>query len=170
MFTADDLMFWPSESRPSCPECLGGKETASGSDAQWITDPGTAAHDTVVAIFVCDGGAIERRASVAFPEAVLHPLPHVSVHVVDAEGIVLERANGSRVDMSVPAIRNRPLRVLLFGGQIGNVAVVAEVFLFIAEVKPCRASSPRRVFPFRLGQQLVSSCRSCATARASIPW
>ena len=68
-----------------------------GAEVPRIVDPGAAAKDPATAISGCPGGAIRRRAAVISIPAVLHPLPHVAMHVVEAKGVGLERAHLDRL-------------------------------------------------------------------------
>lgn len=80
---------WIAEPRAaSAPGC--GAEEHSG------TIPGTATRNAQATIAGEPGRAVGRRAVVAVVPAILHPLPHVAVHVVQSEPVRRERPDGQR--------------------------------------------------------------------------
>jgi hypothetical protein len=95
----------------------GGVPVAVGRTEELRIDvPGTAADDTGLAIASCPRRAIRGRPNVVSVIAILHPLPHIAQHVIDAERIGLERADRrglSRVPLyRAPAAPSRRLRLL----------------------------------------------------------
>src|SRR5215510_9172661 len=86
--------------------------------------------------------AVRRSVRVIVFVAVGHPLPHVAMHIVEAEGIRLERADRSRL-----------LLVPLATAAITIGAVLADL---IAPGVFGATTRPRRILPFGFGQQAVS--------------
>jgi hypothetical protein len=99
---------------------------------------------------------VGRSARVADVTAILRPLTHVAVHVVQAECVRQECSARSRIGVAVAARR----RLSETGDaaprcQVGAVAVAAQVLLVVAEGKPRRRPRTRSIFPFGLRQQAV---------------
>ena len=70
----------------------GGVPLAGGgAEALWLPEPGTAANATHIAVTTGPRRAIGGRPVIVAVIAILHPLPHVARHVVEAERIGLER-------------------------------------------------------------------------------
>src|SRR5262249_21698014 len=84
------------------------------------------------------GGWISR---IAAGPAVLHPLPHIAVHVVQAES-----TGGKRAD------RSRPLKVPLATTAVTVGISLAEL---VAPGIGRRGPGARRIFPFGLGEQAI---------------
>src|SRR6185295_4101939 len=104
------------------------------------------------------GRAIGRGTVVFVVPAVFHPLPHVAVHVVQAEVIGREGSHRSSVGIPVIAGHDRPSTRTgnaLLEALIRPVAVPAQGILIVTEmIARCR-SGARRVFPFGLAEQPV---------------
>src|SRR5262245_61019344 len=99
---------------------------------------GTAAEDTKVFFAVFRPGASIGRCGVIVDViAVFDPLPYVAMHVVEAEGVWLERAD-----------RRSLLLVPLTTAAVAICAVRAD-FVTPGIISP--AVRPRRILPFRLG-------------------
>ena len=99
-------------------------------------EPSAAAHDAQIAIATaCPGATVTWSASIVVMPAVLHPLRHIAVHVMQAKGIGRKTAHRSR-SIIVPAAA-----ATIAIGPIGAYTVAPTV------------SSPRArargVFPFR---------------------
>ena len=130
---------WTRTASRSSPEQPSATTTASGSAATLV---GTAAaYDTRAAIGPRPGRAIRRRAGIAVLVAVLRPLPHVAMHVVQSERVGRERA-GRRGLLVVPH-------------ATAPVAVGAASADFIAPGVDRAAASARRIFPFGLAEQAI---------------
>src|ERR1043166_8864442 len=73
----------------------GARVAERGTDFGRREVPGTAAVDMVRAVAACDPGrTVRRRAFVVAMDAVLDPLKNIPDHVIEAERIGLERADG----------------------------------------------------------------------------
>jgi len=73
---------------------VGSAPVAGGRpEVLWIVPPGTAAEDTGLTLAKRPRRTISRRPIVVLVIAILHPLPHVTRHIVKAERIGLERSD-----------------------------------------------------------------------------
>ena len=73
----------------------GGVPVAFGrADVPWNVAPGTAPEDTATAFSAGPRRTVRRCPIVTVVIAILHPLPNVTSHIVETEGIGLERSNG----------------------------------------------------------------------------
>src|SRR6266404_7210703 len=106
-----------------------------------IVVPGTAADDTFLAIPCRPRKAIGGRPVVVLMPAILHPLPHIAGHIVEAERIGLERSDR----------RGSQFAPLVFAAMAVGVFFVD----LVAPVKGRRGASTSRVFPFGFGEQPV---------------
>src|SRR5690348_4487506 len=62
----------------------GGPVAIGGAELPGKGGPGAAANDVATAVSGCPGPSVGRRASVAVVPAVLRPVPHVAVDLVEA--------------------------------------------------------------------------------------
>src|SRR5262249_36517723 len=81
------------EAKDVNPVRRGPPEAVGRTEARGNVDPGTAADDMGLTIAICPGLAVHGCPVVVLAIAILHPLPHVAGHVVEAERIGLERSN-----------------------------------------------------------------------------
>src|SRR5262249_14579364 len=118
------------------PADRGAPVAASRTEARRIAEPGTAAKDARTSSQVRYGPAVRGSVRVTVLGAVGDPLPNVAMHVVQAKGICLERANG------------RSLLVPVTSAPIAICPVLADL---VAPSVLTSAACPRRILPFRLG-------------------
>src|ERR1700722_14585888 len=108
-------------------------KAAGGAGDLRLTDPGPPADDTATAIAPNPGGAVGTPTFVVFVVTILHPLPYIAGHVVEAE-----RIGGKRSD-------RRRLQVVPFAAAPVAVGVIFADL--IAPVIGCRPACACRVFP-----------------------
>ena len=87
---------------------------------------------------------------------VFDPFPHVAVHVVEAEFVGHEATDRRGESESVAAQGREPIRVRLAGGQVGTVAVLADVDVFVPKAEPASRAAACGILPFRLGQETIA--------------
>src|SRR3974377_157282 len=97
--------------------------------------------------------------------AVLQPLPRIPGHRVQSESIRRKAPHRRSIGIAVTAWHGYPsLRAIDFAsrGLIGAIAVAAKILLLVAEEITRRCPRTYRIFPLRLGQQLVALARLLA--------
>src|SRR5262249_26621150 len=103
-----------------------------------IVVPGTAADEMFLAILCRPRRAIGGRPVVVLIVTILHPLPHIAGHVVEAELIVVERSDRGG---------------FLFAPLVFAAMAIGVFFVdLIAPVKGRRGAGTSRVYPFGLGK------------------
>src|SRR5262249_7803880 len=125
----------------AAPEVGGDPEAACGAEAPRIVAPGAAAKNPATTISGCHRRAVRRRAIVVVIPAVLHPLPHVAVHVVEAPPVLRETVHSHRL---LPVFALGPAAVVRLPGRDRR-----------APPERRRRAGTRRILPLRLRQQAI---------------
>ena len=127
-----------------------------------IGAPGATAGGPNLAHPACPGGAVGRRAAIAVVLAVLHPFPHIPVHLVETPRVGLEGVD-----------RHRLLTVLALGAAaIGETAIIVGLARRDRRTPPewRRGAGAGDVFPLAPRSGADRSCRSSSTATPHRPW
>src|ERR1700722_3937759 len=87
------------------------------------TEPGAAAQFVIGAIAVHACRTVDRRAAVVGMPAILGPLKDIPQHVVETEGVALERTDRRRVNEAIIAAEYRPSGIAVRRAGVGHIRI-----------------------------------------------